>query len=101
MDGLGGYAGWRWYSPITVIRCSLSLTDSTRIFIIEGLLTTVVAVMSKWLVVDWPENAKFLDKDERAILLRRLADDPSYAKMDQLDKGALKRILGDWKLWIG
>ncbi|KAL8819261.1 MAG: hypothetical protein Q9223_002269 [Gallowayella weberi] len=83
MDGLGGYAGWRW------------------IFIIEGLLTTLIAAAAKWLIADWPENAKFLDDDERSLLVRRLKDDISYAKMDRLDRKTLKRILGDWKMWTG
>ncbi|KAL8790075.1 MAG: hypothetical protein Q9213_000777 [Squamulea squamosa] len=83
MDGVGGYAGWRW------------------IFIIEGILTVAVAVVSKWLIVDWPENAKFLDDNERALLLHRLENDDGYAKMDHLDRMTLRRILGDWKLWVG
>ncbi|KAL8731705.1 MAG: hypothetical protein Q9181_004216 [Wetmoreana brouardii] len=83
MDGLGGYAGWRW------------------IFIIEGLLTLVVAVASKWLIVDWPEDARFLNDGERALLLRRLENDKGFAKMDKLDKRAIKRIIGDWKIWVG
>lgn len=58
-------------------------------------------MMSKWLIVDWPEKAKFLDDDERALLLHRLEDDDGYAKMDHLDRDTLKRILGDWKLWVG
>ncbi|KAL8688123.1 MAG: hypothetical protein Q9218_005885 [Villophora microphyllina] len=83
MDGLGGHAGWRW------------------IFIIEGLLTSVVAIASKWLIVDWPEDAKFLNKEERALLLDRLEKDEGFAKMDKLDKKSLRRILGDWKIWVG
>ncbi|KAL8676401.1 MAG: hypothetical protein Q9186_007075 [Xanthomendoza sp. 1 TL-2023] len=47
------------------------------------------------------ENAKFLNDDERSLLVRRLKDDISYAKMDHLNKGTLKRILGDWKMWTG
>lgn len=42
MDGLQGYSGWRW------------------IFILEGLLTAVVAIGMKWWLVDWPEDATFL-----------------------------------------
>ncbi|KAL8662028.1 MAG: hypothetical protein Q9202_005082 [Teloschistes flavicans] len=83
MDGLGGYAGWRW------------------IFIIEGLLTSVVAIIAKWLIVDWPEEAKFLNGDERAVLLQRLKEDEGFAKMDTLDRKSLQRTLSDWKIWVG
>lgn len=81
MDGLGGYAGWRW------------------IFIIEGLLTVIVAIICKLLVVDWPETAKFLNDAERAMLVKRLTADVGIAKMDRLDKRAAKRIWTDWKIY--
>lgn len=81
MDGLGGYAGWRW------------------IFIIEGLLTVAIAIISKLFVVDWPETARFLNKEERAMLTKRLTAEVGVAKMDRLDKRAAKRIWTDWKIY--
>lgn len=83
MRGIGGYDGWRW------------------IFIIEGLATFVIAVSAKWLVVDWPEEARFLTEDERALLIARLAADAGEARMNRLDKRAAKRIFGDWKIYCG
>ncbi|KAH9886338.1 major facilitator superfamily domain-containing protein [Xylariomycetidae sp. FL2044] len=83
MDGAGGYGAWRW------------------IFILEGLITVVVAVIAKWLIADWPEKAKFLTGEERALLVARLARDTGEAKMDRLDKAAWKRILRDWKIYTG
>lgn len=47
MDGIGGKKGWEW------------------IFIIEGLLTVVVAVISFWMVHDFPDTARFLTPEER------------------------------------
>ncbi|KAL4895493.1 major facilitator superfamily domain-containing protein [Aspergillus ambiguus] len=47
MDGVGGYEGWRW------------------IFIIEGLLTVVLGVLSFFLLIDSPRlSSKWLDQDE-------------------------------------
>lgn len=83
MAGVGGYSGWRW------------------IFIIEGLGTVVIAAMSKLYIVDWPETAKFLDDDERHLLLRRLRNDVAEAKMDRLDKKATRRVFSDWKIYVG
>lgn len=82
MAGIQGYNGWRW------------------IFIIEGLLTSVIAIVSKFLIVDWPETAKFLNEDERALLLARLATDQGEASMNRLDKRAAKRAFGDWKVYV-
>jgi len=83
MDGIGGYNGWRW------------------IFIIEGLLTVVIGAAAKFFVVDWPETAKFLNEEERALLLARLAADTGEANMNRLDKNARKRVFGDWKVYVG
>jgi sugar phosphate permease len=83
MDGIGGYGAWRW------------------IFIIEGLVTVVVGVFSKFFIPDWPEKAKFLTDTERALLLSRLKEDAGEAVMNRLDKRAAKRIFGDWKIYCG
>ena len=83
MKGVGHYSGWRW------------------IFIIEGLATIVGAVFAKFLVVDWPARAKFLTKDERELLFRRLDEDGAFARMDTLNKRSIKRTFGDWKIYVG
>lgn len=80
---------------------SLNLIHVSRIFIVEGILTIVVAVASKWLLADWPEQAKFLTEGERALLLAKLSRSEGVAKMDRLDRDALRRILQDWKIWTG
>ena len=51
MDGLGGKHGWQW------------------IFLIEGLITVLVAVASFWVVQDFPDAAKFLKPEESMSLL--------------------------------
>ena len=85
MDGIGNYEGWRW------------------IFIIEGILTVIIGVIAKFWLVDWPDQAKFLSAAEKAQLARKLAGDAGGgdARMDRLDKAAVRRILTDWKIWMG
>ena len=83
MAGIAGYNGWRW------------------IFIIEGIATVLLAIVSKIFIADWPETANFLSDDERKLLLRRLEDDRGEAKMDRLDSKARRRAFGDWKMYIG
>jgi hypothetical protein len=77
--------------------------DRRWIFIIEGVMTVVVGVIAKFWLVDWPEQAKFLSADEKALLARKLADDAGggAARMDRLDKSAIRRILTDWKIYTG
>lgn len=83
MDGVAGYSGWRW------------------IFILEGIVTFVVAVAAFWLVPDWPETAKFLNNEERELLVRRLALDVEDATMNHWNKASAKRIFGDIKIYLG
>jgi hypothetical protein len=72
-----------------------------RIFILEGLLTVVVGIISKWWIPDWPETARFLQDDDRGLLIARLADDVGDATMNHLNKSAMKRIAKDWKIYLG
>ncbi|RBR25028.1 uncharacterized protein FIESC28_02152 [Fusarium coffeatum] len=83
MHDVGGLEAWRW------------------IFILEGLLTVVVGVAAKWWIPDWPETASFLTEEERARLVERLAVDSGDAKMDHLNKAAWRRIMSDWKIYLG
>ena len=66
----------------------------------EGLLTIVVAIVAKFTIVDWPESAKFLTPEERALLFKRLEQDGNFAQMGRLDKSAALLIAKDWKIWV-
>ncbi|KAI0640891.1 MFS general substrate transporter [Trametes meyenii] len=57
MDGIGGLRGWSW------------------IFLLEGLLTIIVAAISYFAMYDYPENATFLTPVERAWLIDTLKAD--------------------------
>ncbi|KAL4791728.1 major facilitator superfamily domain-containing protein [Aspergillus venezuelensis] len=83
MDNVAGYKAWRW------------------IFILEGLATILVAVIAKFMIVDWPEAAKFLTDDERAVLLARLKEDQGEAQMSRWDKTAMRRTFRDPKIYLG
>ena len=84
MQGIRGYSAWRW------------------IFILEGLLTCVIAVVAFFLVADFPEDARWVNEGERAFIVKRLA-------ADQGESGIAKRItlqdvlevFKDWKMFPG
>jgi hypothetical protein len=89
MDGVGGYAGWRW------------------IFILEGLLTILVALIAPFAIHDSPETAKFLTEAERRFVIHSLriqnsAD--SHETVQQNDKFQIRYVidaLSDWQIWLG
>ncbi|KAF5374740.1 hypothetical protein D9758_000400 [Tetrapyrgos nigripes] len=83
MDGVGSLAGWRW------------------IFILEGLLTIVIALLSYWMVQDFPETAGFISDEERVFLIRRLQEDMRLsAAGEDYQKKYIWQSLTDWKTWI-
>lgn len=85
MNGIRGYAAWRW------------------IFILEGILTCVVALLLFFIIPNFPEEARWLRPDEREYLKRRL-------EADQGQRSALERritakdvlnVFKDYKVVVG
>jgi len=79
----------------------LFVADSRQIFILEGIVTVVVGAAGKFLIVDWPEKAKFLSEEEKRLLIARLSADVGDAKMNTLNKRSVYRIFSDWKMYLG
>lgn len=83
MDGVGGRPGWSW------------------IFILEGLATIVIGVLSLWMVHDFPDEATFLSEVDRKRILRRLAEDQqSSAEHEQFKISYFWASLKDWKTYV-
>lgn len=88
MDGVGGYAGWRW------------------IFILEGLLTVIVAVMAFFVLHDFPDTANFLSVEEKAWVVRRLKfqgskkSNRNVAESDHFEWKYVRQALSDWQLYL-
>lgn len=83
MDGIGGKAGWSW------------------IFILEGLGTIIIGVLSFWMVYDFPDEARFLSDEDRRRVLRRLAEDQqSSAEHEQFRMDYFWASLKDWKTYL-
>ncbi|KAJ5804575.1 uncharacterized protein N7518_000878 [Penicillium psychrosexuale] len=89
MDGVGGYAGWRW------------------IFILEGLLTVIVALIAPFAIHDSPETATFLTEEERRFVIHslRIQNSADSREIDQTnDKFEMRYVIDaftDWQIWLG
>ncbi|KAK5192635.1 hypothetical protein LTR99_009611 [Exophiala xenobiotica] len=90
MDGTAGIRGWRW------------------IFIIEGVISGVVALASYFLIIDFPEKAakknslglpRFLTPEEAALVLARIEHDRGDAVEEKLTWNLFISYIKDWKLW--
>ncbi|KIM33275.1 hypothetical protein M408DRAFT_152128 [Serendipita vermifera MAFF 305830] len=81
MKGIGGLQGWSW------------------IFILEGIVTFIVAIWAYFQVHDKPETAKFLTEEERSEVRRRLVED-RHNLADEWDMKYVWQALKDWKIWV-
>ncbi|KAI9671550.1 MAG: hypothetical protein M1817_003602 [Caeruleum heppii] len=84
MDGLQGYRGWRW------------------IFILEGVLTCVVALAFFYLLPDFPEDAKWLTEEERSFVTARLRQDQGRSAAErQITMRDVGNVFKDYKIFLG
>ncbi|KAI2601772.1 MFS general substrate transporter [Hypoxylon sp. NC1633] len=86
MDGVAGLRGWRW------------------IFIIEGIISCLLALLSYVFLVGFPEDAdkswRFLNKDERDFIIRRVNRDRGDATAEPFSLRKFLIHAKDWKIWV-
>ena len=84
MDGMQGFRGWRW------------------IFILEGVLTCIVAIVLFFLLPGFPEEATWLSPDERAYVKARLMRDHGKSASERRTKFSdVIPVFRDPKILIG
>ena len=84
MEGVRGYSAWRW------------------IFILEGLLTCVVAMFFFFVIPDFPEESKWLNEEERSYIKARLqADQGRSAAERKIRFRDVVTIFKDYKIFLG
>ncbi|KAI0365415.1 MFS general substrate transporter [Pilatotrama ljubarskyi] len=82
MSGTAGLLGWSW------------------IFVLEGLVTVLVAIAAFVLFVDLPDTAPFLTPEERAyIVYRKKYDNSSGGEEEHFELRHLWEGLLDWQTW--
>jgi len=85
MGGKAHIAAWRW------------------LFIIEGVLTVVIAVLAMTVLPDYPNSTRWLSETEIYIAQKRLVDDVGAADEDDSEEGkfhGLKLAVADPKVWL-
>ncbi|KFY24843.1 hypothetical protein V493_04995 [Pseudogymnoascus sp. VKM F-4281 (FW-2241)] len=82
MDGLGGYAGWRW------------------IYIIEGLFSVVCAVVVFFGLPNDPGNAYFLSKEQKEYMAIRYERNKAYSGSQDFSWKEVKIACTDPKVYV-
>ena len=84
MEGIRGYHAWRW------------------VFILEGILTIFLSAAAFFLVADFPEEAIWLDDDERDFVVGRLAaNEGSSGVEERMTLQDILKTFEDWKMIPG
>ena len=84
MNGMRGYLAWRW------------------IFILEGCLTCLVAIVFFFVIPDFPEDAKWLTEEERAYVKARLeVEQGPSAVARPIQFRDILNVFKDFKVFVG
>ena len=84
MDGVANYKGWRW------------------IFILEGLFTVLVSFVFWFMLPNFPEETKWLAKDEKEFIAARLRIDQGPSARDRsITWKDVKNVFKDYKVIVG
>ncbi|EGX95820.1 phthalate transporter [Cordyceps militaris CM01] len=85
LNGEGGLSGWRW------------------IFLVQGLITVVLAVCAYWLLVDFPDSDRptwnFLSRDELNWVVARIHRDRGDSTVSKFDMRSFFGNALDAKIW--
>ncbi|KAI6361176.1 hypothetical protein MCOR25_006547 [Pyricularia grisea] len=83
LAGKRGLNGWSW------------------IFIIQGAITILVALVGWFIIIDFPNKAnRFLTPREQAYILDRINQDRGDAEADSVTRAKILHHLADWKLYF-
>jgi hypothetical protein len=71
-------------------------------FILEGLLTVIIGAASYWIIVDFPDDAKFLTPLEKHVVIARLKKDGQASHRYETFKWTyFWAVYKDWKTYTG
>lgn len=85
LNGKGGLAGWRW------------------MFLVQGLITIILGILTYFWMVDFPENAhrsiSFLSEDEQKLAVSRIQKDRKDVQADPFSWSRVLRHAKDPKVY--
>ncbi|MEG9883923.1 MAG: MFS transporter [Hyphomicrobiales bacterium] len=81
MHGFLGQPGWYW------------------LFMIEGLLAVIMGLFAFYWIDDSPEHARFLKKDEKSALIKKLTEEKSPLEQQQSSKNIIRHVIFNPYIW--
>ncbi|KAL8683894.1 MAG: hypothetical protein Q9186_000105 [Xanthomendoza sp. 1 TL-2023] len=108
MDGISGKSGWRWIFIMEGIVCTLNSRQlSLRNLVIFLTLLKITCAASSLVylfLVDFPDKAdqswRFLNKDERDFIIRRINKDRDDATVEPFTFGRFFKPARNIEIWV-
>jgi hypothetical protein len=88
------------YERLMIARPDTRRLTVAQIFIIEGILTVVLAVAAYWYVMDWPAKATFVTPEEKELVTARLAVDSDAVADESVSVKNVMAAMKDPKVWL-
>jgi len=82
LNGRGGLLGWSW------------------IFIIEGILTIVLGLLTWLFVPDFPDKSRFINEEQRKMILDRVEADRGDSIPDKITGAKILHHMSDPVIWL-
>jgi sugar phosphate permease len=82
MDGSLGLAGWKW------------------LFILQGVVTFIIAIIGYFVLPDFPHNTKWLTEEERNLAHNRMELDTTSNQGNTSTTQGLKQAAKDPVVWL-
>ncbi|KAJ1959157.1 hypothetical protein GGI12_004482 [Dipsacomyces acuminosporus] len=76
-----------------------SLDSYQYIFLVEGCVSVLVAVLAYLVMPGYPETARFLTREERNVAMKCLGHERALAAITRISPKQIIMALVDWRLW--
>ncbi|KAJ3552701.1 hypothetical protein NM688_g4014 [Phlebia brevispora] len=83
-----------------VQQVSASIANWRLLFIIEGIPTVLLGIMTIFLLPDRPEETPFLNEEERSLQLERMNRGLTADVGRTVDKEHVKKAFKDWRIYV-
>lgn len=81
LEGKRNLEGWRW------------------IFIVEGAITIFLAIVTFFFIPAFPEENRFLTKEQTDFVIKRINEDRGDALPDEINLAKVLHHMKDWTIW--
>lgn len=97
---LSGAFGGLFAAGIAAAFKNNAISSWRWLFIIEGAATVVFAVVTGFVIPDWPATTKWLTDEEKALGIARIVEDAGHEEEDISTFRALKMAASDYRVWL-